>query len=293
MDSVSHGSHGSVLTRGGQRDEVSEHDVKQMKEDVEATAAKLGDGPVDVEKFVEGMEAHLAKTRTGPRAYLAQKSGYRALKAEQAVAAAELAEKKGAEDAKIGVSLERTKKLAEARQRKLGWDQNTPYYEKLIAEGQRSKQKLEQLAAEIEAEQMSKYTFQPETLKFKMPGGSTPRPRSARVSDAYSAGGTGFVGDLMRPRRKSAPARRGTRTWSGSSRRCWRWVRGEAAAAARRSCSRRWVPTGPSGRRRRRRGADCRSWSPPTRRRRRRRSERFVCEGYSQTSRANEEASRK
>ena len=160
-----------------------------MKEDVEATSAKLGDGPVDVEKFVEGMEAHLAKTRTGPRAYLAHKSGYRALKAEQAVAAAELAEKKGAEDAKVGVSLERTKKLAEARQRKLGWDQNTPYYEKLIAEGQRSKQKLEQLAAEIEAEQMSKYTFQPETLKFKMPGGSTPRPRSARVSDAHSAGG--------------------------------------------------------------------------------------------------------
>ena len=140
------------------------------------------------------MEAHLAKTRTGPRAYLAHKSGYRALKAEQAVAAAELAEKKGAEDAKVGVSLERTKKLAEARQRKLGWDQNTPYYEKLIAEGQRSKQKLEQLAAEIEAEQMSKYTFQPETLKFKMPGGSTPRPRSARVSDAHSTGG-----DLTRP----------------------------------------------------------------------------------------------
>ena len=193
-DSVSHGSHGSVLSRGGTRDEVSEHDLKQMKEDVEATSAKLGDGPVDVEKFVEGMEAHLAKTRTGPRAYLAHKSGYRALKAEQAVAAAELAEKKGAEDAKVGVSLERTKKLAEARQRKLGWDQNTPYYEKLIAEGQRSKQKLEQLAAEIEAEQMSKYTFQPETLKFKMPGGSTPRPRSARVSDAHSAGG-----DLTRP----------------------------------------------------------------------------------------------
>ena len=190
VDSVSHGSHGSLGGggRGGTRDEVSEHDLKQMKEDVEATSAKLGDAPVDVEKFVEGMEAHLAKTRTGPRAYLAQKSGYRALKAEQAVAAAELAEKKGADDAKVGVSLERTKKLAEARQRKLGWDKNTPYYEKLIAEGQRSKQKLEQLAAEIEADQMSKYTFQPETLKFKMPGGSTPRPRSARVSDAYSAG---------------------------------------------------------------------------------------------------------
>ena len=271
---------------------MSEHDLKQMKEDVEATSAKLGDAPVDVEKFVEGMEAHLAKTRTGPRAYLAQKSGYRALKAEQAVAAAELAEKKGADDAKVGVSLERTKKLAEARQRKLGWDKNTPYYEKLIAEGQRSKQKLEQLAAEIEADQMSKYTFQPETLKFKMPGGSTPRPRSARVSDAYSAG------NPMRPPIRSAPARRGTRTWRGSSRRCWRWERGEGAAA-RRSCSRRWVPTGPSGVPRRRRGADCRSWSPPTRRRRRRRrrrSERFVCEGYSQTSRANafgNEASRK
>ena len=172
VDSVSPaagGSHSGFAKNGGTRDEVSEHDLKQMKEDVEAASAKLGDAPVDADKFVEAMEVHLAKSRTGPRAYLAPKSGYRAVKAERAVAAAELAEKKGMDDAKTGVSLERTKKLAEARQRKLGWDHNTPYYEKLIAEGERSKQKLEQLAAEVEAEQMSKYTFQPETLKFKSP----------------------------------------------------------------------------------------------------------------------------
>ena len=45
-----------------------------------------------------------------------------ALSIVEASRAAELAEKKGMDDAKTGVSLERTKKLAEARQRKLGWD---------------------------------------------------------------------------------------------------------------------------------------------------------------------------
>ena len=203
VDSVSPaagGSHSGFAKNNGTRDEVSEHDLKQMKEDVEAASAKLGDAPVDADKFVEAMEVHLAKSRTGPRAYLAPKSGYRAVKAERAVAAAELAEKKGMDDAKTGVSLERTKKLAEARQRKLGWDHNTPYYEKLIAEGERSKQKLEQLAAEVEAEQMSKYTFQPETLKFKSPHAPvTHRPRSAMARSDASNTSHGSRSDPMRP----------------------------------------------------------------------------------------------
>ena len=204
VDSVSPaagGSHSGFAKNGGTRDEVSEHDLKQMKEDVEAASAKLGDAPVDADKFVEAMEVHLAKSRTGPRAYLAPKSGYRAVKAERAVAAAELAEKKGMDDAKTGVSLERTKKLAEARQRKLGWDHNTPYYEKLIAEGERSKQKLEQLAAEVEAEQMSKYTFQPETLKFKSPHApvTSHRPRSAMARSDASNTSHGSRSDPMRP----------------------------------------------------------------------------------------------
>jgi hypothetical protein len=105
------------------------------------------------------------------------------------------------DDAKTGVSLERTKKLAEARQRKLGWDHNTPYYEKLIAEGERSKQKLEQLAAEVEAEQMSKYTFQPETLKFRSPHApvTSHRPRSAMARSDASNTSHGSRSDPMRP----------------------------------------------------------------------------------------------
>jgi hypothetical protein len=66
VDSVSPaagGHHSGFAKNGGTRDEVSEHDLKQMKEDVEAASAKLGDAPVDADKFVEAMEA---SPRQGP-----------------------------------------------------------------------------------------------------------------------------------------------------------------------------------------------------------------------------------
>ena len=140
--------------------------LQQRTADVRA-AASLCKGPVGVDAFIAAMEQVLAKGKFGPRAYVTSNArGTRASKAEAAAAAARATEAARREDdKKYSAAQARTKRLNDARQRKLGVRSSAPIHEKLLAEGKRQQAKLERLAAALEEESMEECTFAPATRR--------------------------------------------------------------------------------------------------------------------------------
>lgn len=162
--------------RGESSSLPSDSQLREMTADVRAAAA-LCPGPVGVEGFIAAMEAVLETSKTGPRTYFASRAGSRNTKAEAAVAAVAAIERAN----QTAAERERTKRLAAAKREKMGVQAEAPYYEKLIAEGAATRRRLEELAKNLEEEEMSQCTFFPQTLKT--------RPKSRRPLVSSGPGG--------------------------------------------------------------------------------------------------------